>query len=133
MASAPGGELAAGHTCDLVTGHSDASFGRHVQAAQKIQEGSLAGAARAHEGDELALVHVQIQTLQNVDHFAAAAVGFVEPANLNQTSRASYAVHSNHFDRSLFLDFDRFSIVQRRRPFHHDYIAGFETCQNFSV
>ena len=103
MARAPSGELTAGHVRNLVAGDRNAALGRHVQAAQKIQERGLAGAARAHEGHELAFIHVEIQTLQDVDHFSAAAVGFIKAANLNQTACVSCAVHSNHFESSYFL------------------------------
>ena len=58
----------------------------HVETAEKIQQRGFAGAAGAHEGDELAFVHVEIQALQDVDFFAAAAVGFVETADLNQAA-----------------------------------------------
>ena len=103
MARAPLGELAAGHVRDLVAGDGNAAFRGHVQAAEEIEQRSLAGAAGAHEGDELALVHVEIQTLQNMNYFAAAAVGLIEPADLNQTACVSCAVHSNHFGGSYFL------------------------------
>src|SRR5580704_13486478 len=66
VASAPFGELAAGHVGDFVAGDSDAAAGRHVQAAQKIQERGFAGATGTHEGDELAFVDVEIQALQDV-------------------------------------------------------------------
>jgi hypothetical protein len=63
--------------CDFVAVHGDAARGGHVEPAQKIEQGGFAGAAGAHESNKIALVDVEIQSLQNLNLFAAAAVGLV--------------------------------------------------------
>ena len=45
---------------------------RHVEPAQQVQQRRLARAARAHEGDELAALHVEVEALEHVDLLAAA-------------------------------------------------------------
>jgi len=52
---------------------------------QEVEQRRLAGAAGAHEGDEITLVHVKIQSLQHLNLLAAAAVGLVQTANLDET------------------------------------------------
>ena len=69
---------------------------RDVQAAQEVQERRLARAARAHEGDELARVHVEVQPLQDVDLLAAAPVALVEPARADEALAVAVAVDSDH-------------------------------------
>src|ERR1700684_30713 len=102
VARAPFGELAAGHMSDFIAGHGDAAVGGYVQSAEQIEQGGLARAARAHESDELALVHVKIEPRQYVNLPAAALVLLVEAADFDQAVCAATSVHSYHFARSCF-------------------------------
>ena len=101
MARAPVGQLAAGHVRDFIAGHTDGAARGNIEAAQQIEQSGLARAARPHEGHKIALIDVKIQALQDVDVLVAAAVGFVQAANLNQAAHCSIAVHTYHDQRSL--------------------------------
>jgi len=97
MARAPLGELVGGHVRDFVAGHGDAAVRGDVEAAKQIEQRGLAGAAGAHEANEIAFIDVEIKALQDLDFFATAAIGFVQSADLNQTVGFSGAVDSDHF------------------------------------
>src|SRR5258707_10240883 len=60
VARTPLRELVSGHVSDLVSGHSDAAVRGDVKAAEKVEQSGFSGAAGAHEGDEVTLVHVKI-------------------------------------------------------------------------
>ena len=45
-----------------------------IQAAHQVEDGGLAGARRAHQGDELPFRDFQVQAVQDFDRFLAAAV-----------------------------------------------------------
>src|SRR6185503_20893799 len=91
-----GGEPTPRHRGDLVAGHADGARARHVEPAQQVQERRLARAARAHEGDELARAHVQVEPLEHVDLLAPAHVALVEPAHADERAAAAEPVDSNH-------------------------------------
>ena len=84
VAGPPLGQLVGGHVRDFVAGDGDAAVRRDIEAAQQIEQGGLARAAGPHEGHEIAFVDVEIQALQHLDLFAAAAVGLVQTANLDE-------------------------------------------------
>ena len=96
VARAPRRELAARHRGDLVARHGHGAGRRDVQPAQEVQQRRLARAARAHERDELAGVHVQVQALEDVDLLAAAPVALVEAAHADETLAVAVAVDSDH-------------------------------------
>src|SRR6267142_2478069 len=96
MARAPVREFAARHVRDFVAVHGDASRGGDVEAAEEIEQRGLTGAARAHEGHEIALVHVKIQALQDLDFLAAAAVSLIQTANFDETRGLTASIHSDH-------------------------------------
>src|SRR5260370_5235373 len=96
VARTPLRELVAGHVSNLVAGNGNAAVRGDVEAAEQIEQGGLAGAAGAHEGDEIAFVDVEIEALQDLDFFAAAAIGFVQTADLDETIGFSRAIDSNH-------------------------------------
>ena len=77
VAGAPFGELAGRHVGDLIARHGNRAGGGNVEAAQEIEQRGFSGAARPHEGDEVALIHVQIQALQHLNLLAAPPVGLV--------------------------------------------------------
>src|SRR5882757_8717762 len=91
------------HVRDFVPGHRDAAPRGNVEPTKQIQQRGLARAARAHKGDELALLHVEIQSLQHVNLFATAAIRLVEVAYLNQAGVTATSVNFHHGDRSYFL------------------------------
>ena len=116
-------KLAAGHMRDFVAGDGDAARGGNVEATKKIEQGSLAGTARTHEGDKVALIHIEIKPLEHLDFFAAAAVGLVQTADANQTLRTTVPINTDHASL-LLADFDFVTIMQTLRPLHDDGIAG---------
>ncbi len=94
--------LFAGHVGDFVAGDSNAAVRGDVEAAEQVEQSGLAGSAGAHEGDEIALVHVEVQALQHLNFLTAAAIGLVQAAHLDEAVAFSVDIHSNHFDRSCF-------------------------------
>src|SRR6267154_4446961 len=125
MAGAPLGEFVAGHVRDFVASHGDAAVGGDVQAAKQIEQRSLAGAAGAHEADEVAFVDVEIEALQDLDFFAAAAVSFVQSADLNQAVGFSSAIDSDHLSCSCYWRFIRLNPCQPGRSMLRPYTCYF--------
>ena len=74
MARAPLGELAAGQLLQMLAADDDLARVGVVQAADQIENGGLAGARRAHQGDELPCRDFQVEPVQDFDGFLAAAV-----------------------------------------------------------
>src|SRR5262245_14374644 len=103
VARAPRGQLAGGHVRQLVTRDGDTAGRGHVEAAEQIEQGGLAGAARAHECHEVAGVDVEVQSLQHVDLLATAPIDLAEPARSDQALAVSATVDTNH-QSSLRLD-----------------------------
>ena len=66
-----GAQLDDADVADVGAVQGDAARGRVVEAGNEVHEGGLAGAARAHDGDRLALRDLQVDAAQ---HFAAAVV-----------------------------------------------------------
>ncbi|MBM2812836.1 MAG: hypothetical protein HW416_3595, partial [Chloroflexi bacterium] len=48
------------------------------EAADDVEEGALAGAAGAHDGDELALVDVEVDLVEGVDEALAKGIAFAD-------------------------------------------------------
>src|SRR5258708_39251222 len=88
---------------DFVASHRDAATGGNIQAAKQIQRCGFAGAAGAHEGDEFALLHVEVQALKHMDLFATAAIRLVEIADLNKPGVTATSVNFHHGERSYRL------------------------------
>src|SRR5713101_6703288 len=103
MARAPFRKATSRHIRDFVASHGDAAAGRNVQATEQIQQRGLARAARAHEGDEFALLDVQVQPLKDVNLFATATIRLVEIANLNEAVVIATSVNFHHGERSYRL------------------------------
>ncbi len=82
--------------------YGNAPLRRHIQSAKQIQQRGFSGAARPHESHEIALIHIQIEPLQHLNLFTAAAVRLRKPAHLNQTLPVPLAIHSNHLRSSYF-------------------------------
>src|SRR5205807_3721451 len=103
--------------------------GRHIQAPEKVEQGGLAGAAGTHEGDEVALVDIQVKPLEHLDFLAAAAVGLVQAADTDEALRIAASIHSDHASL-LLADFDLISIMQTLWTFDDDGIAGSHAREN---
>jgi hypothetical protein len=86
----------AGHVGDFVARDGDRAARGDVEAAEKIEQRCLAGAAGAHERDEIALIDVEVQALQHVDILAAALVLLIEAANFDQRIGVAFAIDTNH-------------------------------------
>ena len=67
---------------------------RHVEAAEDVEHRRLAGAGRAHDRDELPLVHAKRNAVQRVDRFAAYGVDLVHVANLDEVAHWEYYTKS---------------------------------------
>ena len=55
--------------------------GDGVETGEETEQGALAGTGRAHDGNELALRNVEINTAENVDGVRGGGDGFVEFAD----------------------------------------------------
>jgi hypothetical protein len=96
VAGAPGRELGSRHVRDLIAGNGDAARGRQIDAAQQVEQRSLAGAAWAHESDKVAGVHVEVEPLQDMDLLAAALVFLVQTSHADQAVAVAATIDSNH-------------------------------------
>src|SRR5689334_14992354 len=96
MPRAPLGQLARRQMRDLVAGNIDGASRRHIESAQQVQQRGLARAAGAHERHELALLDVEVESLQDIDLFAAAAVLLVQPAHLDEALAVTTTIYPNH-------------------------------------
>ena len=88
---------------EILAGDDDTPFSWRQQAGNEPDQRGLAGTAGAHEGDEFARLHVEVETLQDVDFFARAPVRFVEVANLNQALCATTSINFNHCSTPIVL------------------------------
>src|SRR5205823_2373742 len=95
VARPPRRQFTGRHVGNLVAGDGDAAGARQIESAQQVQQSGFARAAGAHEGHEIARVHVEVETLQDVDLLAAALILFVQPAHANQAVVPA-AVNSHH-------------------------------------
>src|SRR5579864_107116 len=114
-------ELAPGHMRDFVAVHGDATCGRHVQAAEEVEQGGLAGAAGAHERDKVTLVYIQLKPLEHLNFFSTAAVGFVQAADADEALRIAASINTYHA-LLLLAEFDFVTIMQTLWPFDEDRI-----------
>src|SRR5712664_942335 len=122
MARSPVREFAPRHVRDFVTVNSNAAGGGYVETTEKIEQRGLAGAAGTHESDKVTLVHIEIETLEDLNIFASSAVGLVQPANSHEAGRTAVSIHSNHI-QLLLSDFNLATLVQTFRPLDHQGVA----------
>jgi len=99
---APLGKFTARHVRNFVAGDGDAAMRGDVKAAEKIEQSGFSRAARSHEGDKFAFVHIKMQSLQDVYGLTAPAIGFAETAYLDQTI-GSASVNFHHLASSCSL------------------------------
>src|SRR5438445_6843070 len=96
VARSPGRQLAGGHVGDLVPRHDDAPGRGHVEAAEQVEQGRLARAARAHKRDEIARVDVEVESLEDIDLLAATPIGLAEPARADQALAVPATIDADH-------------------------------------
>ena len=73
--AAEGGHLALAHGGHVPPGEQHLAAGGRIESGEDVEQGGLAGAGLAHDGDELALVHGEIDVAQRLDAVAAQARG----------------------------------------------------------
>ena len=90
---------------DLFAGQADAAGGGRVEPRQQAQQRAFSAARRSHDGDELALRHIEIDALQDLDTPGSGSDGFGEAANLNHDRRrdSSSIMRTYFFAACLFL------------------------------
>jgi hypothetical protein len=67
VVGAPAGRLGVGHPADVLAADLDVARGGRIQAGDEVQQRRLARAGRSHQGEELALIHVQVEVLEHRD------------------------------------------------------------------
>src|ERR1700722_13186059 len=80
MASPPARQCALPQPVEALAGDGDLAGGRGVEAADQVEEGGLARAARSHQRDEVAFGNVETQMLQNLHALLAAYIPLVDVA-----------------------------------------------------
>src|SRR5262249_6301710 len=80
----PARELATRQLVDAPVVHHDGASARHVQAADEIQQGSLAGAGWPHQRDEVRARDIEVDAVQDFDGLAPAAVRLRQAADLHE-------------------------------------------------
>ena len=83
LVAAHGGQLLVVHAGQIAAGDEDVPGCGGVQAGQAVQEGGLARARRAHDGDELAAAHGQAHAVQGGHPRLAGAVDLGEVPGLD--------------------------------------------------
>ena len=83
LVAAHGGQLLVVHAGQIAAGDEDVPGCGGVQAGQAVQEGVLARARRAHDGDELAAAHGQAHAVQGGHPRLAGAVDLGEVPGLD--------------------------------------------------
>src|ERR1043166_4908064 len=103
---APGGELALGQVAHLLPREADAATGRAVQPANQIQQRAFARPRRAHEREEFALGHFQMQVRQHLNILRAAMEDFFDAVQIHQraVSFCGFAHGFFSFTRSPFFN-----------------------------
>jgi hypothetical protein len=75
---------------DLLAVEDDAAFARRVHEAEDVHERRLARARGAEDGDEFALLEIQIHAVQSMDVLIAHAVGLAEAADGDERRHLNY-------------------------------------------
>ena len=134
VAGAPFGELAGRHVGDLIARHGNGAGGGDVEAAEEIEQGGFSGAARPHESHEVALIHVQIEALQDLNLLATPPVGLVEAADLDQGRGIPVGIDAHHVSLLLLLaDFDSLAVLQVLRTAHDEFVTGVRAGHDFDI
>src|SRR5579883_3255256 len=107
---------------NLIAGHGDCPRGWDIQTAKQIEQGGLAGPAGPHEGNKVALIHVEVEALEYLDLLLAASVCFVEAPDLDQGAGTAVNIDAGHL-LLLLPDFNLHSVFQILRTVHHNLIS----------
>src|SRR5690606_38108955 len=84
MLGTPAGQLAGLELVDTLAVDADAAGGGRIQAADQVQQGGLARARRAHQGEEIATLDVEVDAVQHLDLLLATDVMLGELPDLDQ-------------------------------------------------
>jgi len=84
LARAPGRELAVGELVEPVAGDRHRAAGRAVEPANEVEQRALARARRAHQGQEFAGGHAQVEIGEDVDLLGAAMKDLVHVVDMDQ-------------------------------------------------
>src|SRR5574337_168439 len=76
--------------------HGDDAGRGQIQPAQEVQQRGLAGPAGAHEANELARIHVQIQALEHMNLLAAPLILLIESPHPDQAALIPAPVDPDH-------------------------------------
>ena len=89
------GALLLPHAAHLLAEEAVGAGRRLVQHAHDVEQGRLAGAARPHDGDELALLHLQVHVAQHVGLVGTRLVVLLDVVQFDHGSPvASHSVRS---------------------------------------
>jgi hypothetical protein len=92
-------------------------------------ENRLAGPAGAHEGGEVARIHVQVQSLEHVDLFAATLIRLVDPTHLDEAGTVTLAIDSDH-EVSIPFQLCALAVAQFAEPRCHHLLPVGQTCDH---
>ena len=76
---------------DFFAVEDDAALARRIHETKDMHERRLAGAGRTEDGDELALLEIQVHAVEGVDVLIAHAVGLAEAADGDEPELADAA------------------------------------------
>src|SRR4030095_1162336 len=84
MGSAPAREFSARELVDALAVHLNAALRGCVQPANQVEQGSLARAGRAHQGDKVPPGNVEVDAMERFNLLAAALVRLRQATDLDQ-------------------------------------------------
>src|SRR6266480_2484919 len=113
---------------DFLAVHPDAAAALGLdEAADDVQEGALAAAARPDDGDELALAHAEPLDVEDRQRLAVLAVDLGDAAGL-QCNHWSRSTGHPCFDRSNFTPASWYFFSKNSRPSSFDRSTGGGGC-----
>src|SRR6266850_1409857 len=113
---------------DLLAVHPDAAAALGLdEAAKDVQEGALAAAARADDGDELALAHAEPLDGEDFERTAVLAVDLGDAAGLQRNHWPRSTGHPC-FDRSNFTPASWYFFSKKSRPSSFERSTGGGGC-----
>ena len=82
LSAAEDGQLLILEGEDFIAIHLDTAAGRAVQSTEHMQQGGFTGAGGSDDGNELSLLHREVDAVQRVNFIFAGAVNFCQVACL---------------------------------------------------
>ncbi len=107
FAGAEEGERVFTEAGDFIAVELDGAAGGGIEAGEEAEEGAFAGAGGAHDGNELALGNVEINTAQDVHGVGGGGDGFVEIADADGRPGVGICHRMGRDEESTF-QFDAF-------------------------